>query len=85
MATDLPHVCSRYRRTAAPALTPHVSPYRRPRPDTPPPSAFEPDAARYLLMLALVPSVLGVVLSFGLNYVPFVEATEASHAATQRK
>lgn len=42
-------------------------------------SAFEPDATRYLLMLALVPSTLGLLLSLGLNYVPFVESSEVVH------
>lgn len=42
-------------------------------------SAFEPDATRYLLMLALVPSSLGLLLSLGLNYVPFVETSEVAH------
>lgn len=46
-------------------------------------SAFEPDAARYLLMLALVPSGLGVLLSLGLNYVPFVETSEVTHPASR--
>lgn len=42
-------------------------------------SAFEPDATRYLLMLALVPSSLGLLLSLGMNYVPFVETSEVAH------
>jgi len=46
-------------------------------------SAFEPDATRYLLLLALVPSSLGVLLSLGLNYVPFVETSEVA-APTSR-
>jgi hypothetical protein len=30
-------------------------------------------------MLALVPSSLGLLFSLGLNYVPFVETSEAAH------
>lgn len=37
---------------------------------------FEPDAVRFLLMLAIVPPVLSLLLSLALNYVPFVEASE---------
>lgn len=37
---------------------------------------FEPDAVRFLLMLAIVPPVLGLLLSLALNYVPYVEASE---------
>jgi hypothetical protein len=48
-------------------------------------SAFESDARRFLLLLALAPSALTVALSCGLNYVPYVEASEASHAACQRR
>jgi hypothetical protein len=48
-----------------------------------PHSAFEPDATRYLLMLALVPSSLGLLLSLGLNYVPFVEASEMAHPSSR--
>lgn len=46
-------------------------------------SAFEPDATRFLLLLALVPSSLGVLLSFGINYVPFVEASETAHPSSR--
>lgn len=46
-------------------------------------SAFEPDATRYLLMLALVPSSLGLLFSLGLNYVPFVETSEAAHPTSR--
>jgi hypothetical protein len=42
-------------------------------------SAFEPDATQYLLMLALVPSSIGLLLSLGMNYVPFVETSEVAH------
>lgn len=48
-------------------------------------SAFEPDATRFMLMLALAPSAVAVAVSFALNYVPFVEASEGCHAATQRR
>eukprot|EP00878_Enallax_costatus_P019833 GHUV01020938.1.p1 GENE.GHUV01020938.1~~GHUV01020938.1.p1 ORF type:complete len:645 (+),score=182.60 GHUV01020938.1:242-2176(+) len=37
---------------------------------------FEPDAVRFLLMLAIVPPVLALLLSMALNYVPFVEVSE---------
>ncbi|KAF8069613.1 Dclre1a [Scenedesmus sp. PABB004] len=42
---------------------------------------FEPDAAAFLLMLALVPSAVTGVLSFCLNHVPFVEAAEGAAGA----
>jgi hypothetical protein len=48
-------------------------------------SAFEPDATQFLLMLALVPSLVGLAASFGINYVPWVEASETCHAATKRR
>ncbi|KAF6251968.1 Nodulin-like-domain-containing protein [Scenedesmus sp. NREL 46B-D3] len=38
---------------------------------------FEPDAVAFLLMLALLPTVLAALLSLGLNYVPYVEDSEA--------
>jgi hypothetical protein len=38
---------------------------------------FEPDAVAFLLLLALLPTVLSALLSKGLNYVPYVEASEA--------
>jgi hypothetical protein len=38
---------------------------------------FEPDAVAFLLLLALLPTVLSALLSLGLNYVPYVEASEA--------
>ena len=34
-------------------------------------------------MLALVPSTLGVLLSLGVNYVPFVETTEVAHPSSR--
>lgn len=40
---------------------------------------FQPDAVRFLLMLAIVPPVLGLLLSAALNYVPYVEASEQLH------
>jgi hypothetical protein len=43
---------------------------------------FEPDTVQFLLMLALVPSILSILLSFGLNYVPFVEASEGLHSTS---
>lgn len=37
---------------------------------------FEPDAVRFLLVLAIVPPVFSLLLSMALNYVPFVEVSE---------
>lgn len=50
-----------------------------PRAAVRPCSGFEPDATQYLLMLALVPSSVGLLLSLGMNYVPFVETSEVAH------
>jgi hypothetical protein len=46
---------------------------------------FEPDAVAFLLMLALLPTVLSALLSLGLNYVPYVEASEACHHTQQQQ
>eukprot|EP00775_Hariotina_reticulata_P012752 gene12752-12881_t len=43
---------------------------------------FEPDTVQFLLLLALAPSILSILLSFGLNYVPFVEASEGLHSTS---
>eukprot|EP00879_Flechtneria_rotunda_P016105 GHRR01016846.1.p1 GENE.GHRR01016846.1~~GHRR01016846.1.p1 ORF type:complete len:649 (+),score=200.09 GHRR01016846.1:867-2813(+) len=39
-------------------------------------TAFEQDAVKFLLMLAFVPPALGIIMSLGLNYVPYVETSE---------
>lgn len=46
---------------------------------------FEPDAVAFLLMLALAPTLIAALLSAGLNYVPFVEASEAHQQQQQHQ